>query len=534
MGDEAADRRSNAQSPATELHEMKLISTERYRIIRQAATETFDLIFAEDKRTQKKEFILQSKSGKHRAHHSFITLLDQQGKVIGEREIDDDVAEFILKHFHLRGDTESFFIYEDDLVKGGYAGLRKNEFNPTDVRHVVTKSEKSYTSNGAKLWYHKPIFDKLRDTNFASIIRATMTLHQVCASRCQFCSTIARNKKDTTTLQEAIDFVDSLYSKQAQFNAEQFGAYNDAYRLATGSDIRLRGLILSGGGQPNLWPDFEDFVRYLTELDIDLGLITNGFPSHVPEDVYESFKWIRISVTPEDASPFYPNHRFDLQYLPDTIINNPDVTVGLSYVFGPWTTDDILLRIDRAISKYGFSYCRMLTDCNLTRDLQLSAHAELSDRLLKLNFIDNQGNPTRKIFHQLKYHGTESEANEIWDTGQCFLQAYNVFWDTTGHEENGHSFCFPCDSVTVLTDQLADGSTSSSERRFNVDRWGTVLNTEVAKLYTEPLRPYFDPREACSSCLFMDNNRVVKAILSDEVGDESRSGDEGLTHLNFP
>ena len=170
MGDEAADRRSNDQSSNTESHEMKLISTERYRIIRQASTETFELIFAEDKRTQKKEFILQSKSGKHRAHHSFITLLDQQGKVIGEREIDDEVAEFILKHFHLRGDTESFFIYEDDLVKGGYAGLRENEFNPTDVRHVVTKSEKSYTSNGAKLWYQAH-FRQAEDTNFASIIR---------------------------------------------------------------------------------------------------------------------------------------------------------------------------------------------------------------------------------------------------------------------------------------------------------------------------------------------------------------------------
>ena len=54
MGDEAADRRSNDQSSNTESHEMKLISTERYRIIRQASTETFELIFAEDKRTQKK------------------------------------------------------------------------------------------------------------------------------------------------------------------------------------------------------------------------------------------------------------------------------------------------------------------------------------------------------------------------------------------------------------------------------------------------------------------------------------------------
>ena len=37
-----------------------------------------------------------------------------------------------------------------------------------------------------------------------------------------------------------------------------------------------------------------------------------------------------------------------------------------------------------------------------------------------------------------------------------------------------------------VTDQLADGSTSSSERRFNVDRWGTVLNTEVAKFIQSP------------------------------------------------
>ena len=34
-----------------------------------------------------------------------------------------------------------------------------------------------------------------------------------------------------------------------------------AYKELTGSDIRLRGIILSGGGQPNLWPHFEKLVE---------------------------------------------------------------------------------------------------------------------------------------------------------------------------------------------------------------------------------------------------------------------------------
>ena len=32
------------------------------------------------------------------------------------------------------------------------------------------------------------------------------------------------------------------------------------------------------------------------------------------------------------------------------------------------------------------------------------------------------------------------------------VQVYNTFWDTADHEINGKSYCFPCDSVTVLED----------------------------------------------------------------------------------
>ena len=97
----------------------------------------------------------------------------------------------------------------------------------------------------------------------------------------------------------------------------------------------------------------------MSELDIDLGLITNGFPRNVSEEVYSKFSWIRISITPEDASPHYVNSQFNLQYLPSSIIRNPDITVGYSYVYGAWTTPDILKRISESCKDNHFDYCRL-------------------------------------------------------------------------------------------------------------------------------------------------------------------------------
>lgn len=482
------------------------------------------------------KIVVKSKSaGRHSAEHTHVNVLDREGRFVGRRQLDETLARIVLRQFSSKGDTGAFAIFSEDIDGKNELGSSAFQVSPESVLHVKTEEENAYTANGSKLWYHKPIFDKLRETGFGSIVRATMTNHQVCASKCQFCSTIARNRRDSITLEEAIAFVDALYFDQAEYNRAYHPDWNEKYKEITGSDIRLKGLILSGGGQPNLWPHFEKFVEYLSGLDIDLGLITNGFPKHVKEDIYTKFKWIRVSITPEAASPFYPQGRFDLQYLPDVIKNNSNLTVGYSYVFGPWTNDDVLMRINNSIKENGFDYCRMLTDCNLTREMQLAAHADLAETLRRLQFIDGLGRPTGKIFHQLKYHGTKEWADEIWDSGQCYLQAYNVFWDTTGHELNGRSHCYPCDSVTVLTETDENGVVLNSERKFNHEKWGTVTNDNISDLYRKPLKPYFDPRSTCSSCLFMKNNETVKNLFKIEDGkDPSYEGYRNVKHVNFP
>ena len=504
-------------------------------IIKEHEIQDYKLTYRINPKNNINELVLRYQgAGKHFAVHTKVQLLDHAGNFVSMTDINESVVDELFGNIEKYGPTEGMYLTKKDSQPDLIVGTVK--MRPEDVRHAKTVQESSYTATGEKLFYHWPIFKKLKETGHGSIIRATMTNHQVCMSHCQYCSTIGRNKKDSVSLQEAKDFVSSLYFDQAEYNKQHFSEYNELYKQATGSDIRLKGLILSGGGQPNIWPHFEEFVEWLSELDISLGLITNGFPERVKDDIYKHFDWVRLSITPENASPFYPQGKFNLQRIPETVAHNPDVTMGISYVYGPWTEDEILLRLEAAAENWGADYVRLLTDCNLSRDIQLRSHRALAERLFDLNLINQDGTPTGKIFHQLKYHGTPQEAEHLWDQGQCHLQSFNVFWDTTGHEDQGYSSCYPCDSVTVLAEEItgeADESGQLPERKFNSDKWGTVPNTQVDKLYTQPVKPYFDPRSQCASCLFVKNNQTAKQLaLSDNYDDIVV--DNRITHVNFP
>lgn len=473
------------------------------------------------------------KGGHHAKHRNYIEVDDTGLET--SRSLTEISAPLVLANIKKKGITEGFYLRSEPkavkIIVQAAAHSKSEAIKPNDVRHFKTQAENSFTSTGSKLGHHWPIFQKLKETGYGSIIRATMTLHQVCASKCQFCSTISRNKTDSISLEEAKQFVRELYFDQAVFNQINHHKYNDRYKLVAGTDIRLKGLILSGGGQPNLWPHFSEFVEWLAGLDIDLGLITNGFPKHVADEIYKKFKWIRLSVTPEEASPFYKDGKFNLQRIPESILKNKDQAFGLSYVYGPWTTDEILQRIASTADEWGCEYVRLLADCNLGRSMQLRAHKSLAERLFKMGFIKENGEPTSKIFHQLKYHGTSAEGRELWQDGKCFLQAYNVFWDTTGHEDNGVSWCYPCDSVTVLQD---DESKLNSARGFDGGTWGTVNNKQVKDLYEKPWRAFFDPRDKCNACLFMNNNKTVKHLMSISSDGEHHSSSVEIKHVNFP
>ena len=360
-----------------------------------------------------------STSSSKSADHDKIEVRD--GNKLDSKPISEGDIISISERFESYGPSQAFTVITGE----------SSSYGPEDVLHNTTIKEKSYTSTGDKLDFHWPIFKKLQDTNYGSIINP-MTLHQVCSSRCSFCSTINRSSDDSISLAEAKSFVDSLADKQAEYNRVNFPEYNKLYKEITGGDISLKGLILSGGGQPNLWHGFEELVEYVDSKGVELGLITNGFPRNIKDSTYDKFKWIRLSITPPEASPHYINGKFEEQYIPPNLqSSNRGPTLGLSYVYGPWSSTNDLKRLNSFAESNSIDYVRALVDCNLARQDQLKSHNILSQKLLTEGLIDASGHPTGRIFHQLKYHMDSQDRFNIWDSGQCWLQSYNVFWDTT-------------------------------------------------------------------------------------------------------
>ena len=111
------------------------------------------------------------------------------------------------------------------------------------------------------------------------------------------------------------------------------------------------------------------------------------------------------------------------------------------------------------------------------------------------------------------------------------MQATNIqyFWDTTGHEVNGKSHCYPCDSVTVLEE-----NSNNAERRFNPEKWGTVTNDEVEGLYTRPVQAFLIKQEL-PGLPFRKNNKEVKKLTSLTDGEfDQISNPPHIEHVNFP
>lgn len=91
-----------------------------------------------------------------------------------------------------------------------------------------------------------------------------------------------------------------------------------------------RGIVIEGGGEPTLHPDFESIVEYAHGLGLSLGLITNGIRS-LSEEAISRFDWIRVSLDASTAEEFLELKKSDGF---DTVMNNLDHMTGVGPVIG--------------------------------------------------------------------------------------------------------------------------------------------------------------------------------------------------------
>jgi len=131
-----------------------------------------------------------------------------------------------------------------------------------------------YTPGLHKLSHHLEHLKKIRDKEICGPIHVSIWPNNSCNLKCSYCC-FRKIKRNFTEL-----------------NYEDFCKGVDVLQK-----YGLKAVEFSGGGEPTLWKDFDNAVRYVNDKKLNLSLVTNGIKlNDISEDVLGKFNWIRISI----------------------------------------------------------------------------------------------------------------------------------------------------------------------------------------------------------------------------------------------
>lgn len=79
-----------------------------------------------------------------------------------------------------------------------------------------------------------------------------------------------------------------------------------AYAINYTKNLRAKGIIFSGGGEPTIAPCFEDALYFAKDLGLDIGVITNGInlTNSKRKTILEKATWVRISLDAMDPETY--------------------------------------------------------------------------------------------------------------------------------------------------------------------------------------------------------------------------------------
>ena|SRR3990167_1937693 len=127
-------------------------------------------------------------------------------------------------------------------------------------------------------------------------------------------------------------------------------------------DNDIPAIELTGGGEPTLWPAFDELIENLAKYKREIGLVTNGssLSDYMIKLLRDNCMWIRISMDASNQEIHKKVHRTQGNEF-DRIISNikklcdgkrKDLIVGISFIINPDNVDDIEASIELYRSLY--------------------------------------------------------------------------------------------------------------------------------------------------------------------------------------
>jgi len=332
---------------------------------------------------------------------------------------------------------------------------------------VKTEKEHKYTSTGIKFWRHqqqmlefrKPFDGSARNT----VVSTHISPEGKCNLKCPYCSVTYRDTHSRISLERIKEYVNDLSSRG------------------------LKAVILTGGGEPTLYPHFNELVQWIKfEKGLSVALITNGtlIERRVDPLTLSCFSWIRVSI---NVFTGWENKiKLPTEHLDSNCI------VGCSFV---WTSEhestefdtsdryDLLKKIAKVADNVGAQYVRVLPNCLLEQKQLVEQHVSLN-RVLE-NFND------QRFFQQYKVHGAP-------ECNTCHQSYFRPYLSEEAFEDGEPGTVYPCDSVVL------NESVTHFAKKYQLCKPENVLDYMDGKI-----KHKFNASKDCGGCVFTDNVNML-------------------------
>jgi organic radical activating enzyme len=183
-----------------------------------------------------------------------------------------------------------------------------------------------------KIFKNRMLVDDLND-GYIPPIHVQLIPTNKCNLNCSFCSCKKRNKTEELTLKQ----IETLCRDLKKMGCE--------------------AATITGGGEPLMHKDISGILQCLSDYDIKIGLVTNGFLlDKLNTWDLKNVTWCRISCADE--------RQFDIldPKIVATIEKNKNVDWAFSYVLSKFPDVANLIKYIRFANNHKFTHVRVVTD----------------------------------------------------------------------------------------------------------------------------------------------------------------------------
>lgn len=315
------------------------------------------------------------------------------------------------------------------------------------------KQTQEYSTFGDKLLQHLDTLSELQKKKRWKPITVQLSPTGVCDFSCDFCSVKFRDK-----------------SLVLPFNWAKRG-------LKDFKSLGAKGLELSGGGNPLLYPQINELINYAHKLGYKIGLISNS-PNpgkHLKKETAEKLTWYRSSLSGIDNG-----FEYDFSVIPEG-------KLGFSYIVNEKTTKANLLKIVKLIkTRPDTKFVRIAPNCLNPDEIK--------------NFKKKWGKTIEKL-------GEKFFIKEIGDNFKAYPDFCGVGMIRPYCTEDGN--IYTCSSYVL------------KERKYE-DKHIIGHITNVKGMYKEANEqqrlfgsPYAVNPKDCYHCFYHNNNKLLHTIIKE-------------------